>query len=87
MDVNAPQWDDYEAAFNALADEALPWQAEGKPDLTTVAHYLCLYGDNGLDPAAEFELLNQLKPYCEQGRLYCLEVEADYWFERILFVL
>jgi len=84
MDVNHPRWDEYETAFNAVADTATLWVEELKPDLTAVPLYLCLYGDNGLSEDEEFDVLSRLSTHTD---VYCLEVEADYWYERIMFVV
>jgi hypothetical protein len=87
MDVNAPRWDEYEAAFTAVANEATPWTEPTKPDLVALPLYLCLYGNNGMSVEEEFATLATLQTALDAGNLYCLEIEADYWYERILFTL
>jgi hypothetical protein len=85
MDIEALQWPEYETAFRALADQALLWEASNKPALDQASAYLCLYGDNGLDPAEELALLEQLTHSTDAGTLYRLEVDVDYWQDTILF--
>ena len=87
MDVTAPEWDAYEERFNAVAELATPWPEPTKPDLASLPIYLCLYGDNGLTPTEEWATLTELEAMAKSGHLYCLTVDADYWFERILFTL
>ncbi len=87
MDVNDPRWDEYEAAFTAVANQATLWAEATKPDLAALPLYLCLYGDNGMSVDEEFATLSTLQTALTNQSLYCLEVEADYWYERILFTL
>lgn len=87
MDVNDSRWDEYEVAFTAVANQATPWAEATKPDLASLPLYLCLYGDNGMSADEEFATLAVLQSALDTHTLYCLEVEADYWYERILFTL
>lgn len=83
MDVNHPQWEAYQNAFEALAEQVPLWPQPTVPDLTRAEHYLCLYGENGLEPDEEFALLETLRQ--NQPRLFKREVETSYWLETILF--
>jgi hypothetical protein len=83
MDINHPQWPQYEAQFETVAGQATPWADPVRPSLVDATAYLCLYGDNGLTPEAEFALLQQL---ADLRPLYCITVETVYWQEQILYV-
>ena len=87
MDVNHERFGEYETAFNALAEDATPWEGD-KPALDSMALYLCLYGDNGLAVDDEFTLLETLKTRsAEQTEaLWRIDIEADYYQDIILFV-
>jgi hypothetical protein len=86
MDVNAPEFSDYEVAFMAVADDATHWEAEEKPVLDSCRMYLCLYGENGLSVSDELALLEQLK-HAPASERFRLDVEADYYQDVILFLL
>ena len=87
MDVNHKRFDEYENAFNALAETATPWEGD-KPALDSMAVYLCLYGDNGLTVDDEFALLDTLKNRRVENTdaLWRIDIEADYYQDIILFV-
>lgn len=87
MDVNAPEFEAHEAAFLAIAEEAIEWESEDKPALDSCPLYLCLYGENGLDAREEIALLERLKTEAPDTPLYRLDVEADYYQDVILFQL
>jgi hypothetical protein len=89
MDVQDPRFETYERRFMALAEEALVWEG-AKPALDQ-SLYLCLYGDNGLSPDDEFELLERLNTAhlsteASTHRLWRLDIEADYYQDVILFL-
>lgn len=84
MDVNHPQWEDYEARFRQLAAFATQVKTP-KPTLDQCRYFLCLYGENGLPPEEEFELLNQMQAAGPEN-LRRLEVDADYWQDTVLFL-
>jgi hypothetical protein len=83
MDVNAPEWEAYEAQFRLLAEKA-EHVAIAKPALDKCRYYLCLYGENGLSAEEEFAFLERMTSEVEN--LKRLEVEADYWEEIVLFL-
>jgi hypothetical protein len=85
MDVNSPQFDQYETAFKAVAEQAIEWDVPARPVLDSCPMYLCLYGENGLTPEEEFLFLERFKAM-EPESFYRLEVEADYYQDTILFV-
>jgi hypothetical protein len=91
MDFNLECFPTYEAAFHVLAEAVTPWEELVKPVLATMPLFLCLYGDNGLPPEAEFETLEALKLQQEQTpeKVFKLVIEAPnhYWEEIILFVV
>ncbi|MCX5920874.1 MAG: hypothetical protein NTW61_06100 [Candidatus Melainabacteria bacterium] len=91
MDFNLACFSDYEASFLALAEAVEPWEGSAKPVLSAMPLFLCLYGENGLTPEAEFEALEVLQSVYEQTpeRVMKLEIEASnhYWQETILFLL
>lgn len=91
MDFNLPCFAEYESAFQALAEAVNTWEAESKPVLTAMNSFLCLYGDNGMTPDAEFELLAEIETTFKQTpeKVFKLEIDVatHYWQETILFVL
>jgi hypothetical protein len=84
MDVNHERFDEYEKRFLEVAEEAELHEGQ-RPPLGEMTHYLCLYGENGLEPEEEFSLLETLAKQPE-GKLKKVEVDADYWQEVVLFV-
>lgn len=87
MDVEHPRFDEYETQFQALAENAENWEAEQKPELNGAQLFLCLYGENGLEPEEEFAALERLNALQQESTLHKLEIEADYYQDTILFVL
>jgi hypothetical protein len=82
LDVNSEHWEAYAERFQAVAETAKPWLGQ-KPALGDSALYLCLFGENGLNPDEEFALLDRL---AVASPLYRLDVDTDYWQEIVLFV-
>jgi hypothetical protein len=84
MNIESQQWSQYEARFRQLSECATLFKV-AKPALDQCRYFLCLYGDNGLSEADEFDMLEQigLTEPSERGRL---EVDTDYWQDTILFV-
>lgn len=92
MDVNAPEWDDYMARFEALQALAKPYEAKAKPALGDCQYYLCLFGDNGFTtPEEEFAYLETLETYCQNDpnshMLQALTISVGYWEDTVLFVM
>lgn len=84
MDTNAPEWNDYLKRFTELADLADGIDPPAPP-LDRCQYYLCLYGENGLKPAEEFEFLEKMDAFAGQG-LSKVEVTTSYWEDVVLFV-
>ncbi|MDX2084402.1 MAG: hypothetical protein SFZ03_03320 [Candidatus Melainabacteria bacterium] len=86
MNVECPQFEQYMARFQALAEAACPWPEKQRPSLGSVQRYLCLFGENGLSMEEEFSILEELATALTRNALYKLEVDTDYWQDTILFV-
>lgn len=84
MDVEHPRFEEYDQRFRALAERAELVKV-AKPALDSCRYYLCLYGENGMSPEEEFELLSTMEAHAEEG-LKRLEVEIDYYQDTILFI-
>lgn len=82
MDIESARWDEWEARFMALAAQAETVPAGSS--LKNAAHYLCLYGENGLTPEEEFAELEALGQWSD--RLKKVEIETGYWQDTVLFV-
>ncbi len=82
MDIEAPQWDTWEARFTELAERALKVPLTG--DIKGAQHYLCLYGENGLSPEEELAELDAMAKASQN--LQKVEVDTSYWQDTILFV-
>jgi hypothetical protein len=85
MDVNDPRFETYEQRFRALADAATLVKV-AEPSLNATRCYLFLYGENGLTPEEEFEVLDKLASEPPE-QLKRLEVDTDYWQDIALFVI
>lgn len=84
MDVENPQFAQYEARFRQLADRVERLKG-ADPAIASAKYLLCLYGENGLSPEDEFEMLARLEGYADDG-LKCAEVETYYWEDLVLYV-
>jgi len=82
MDIEAPQWDAWEARFSELAECAQKVPMTG--NIKGARHYLCLYGENGLSPEEELTELESMAQ--QQQNLRKVEVDTSYWQDTILFV-
>jgi hypothetical protein len=91
MDFNLPCFTEYESAFQSLAESVTAWEGTSKPVLTAMKTFLCLYGDNGMTPEAEFDLLAEIETTFQQTPEKVAKLEIDvathYWQETILFIL
>ena len=85
MNIEAPEFDEYERRFRELAEEADEPEPADKPTLTDTQLFLCLYGENGLSVADELDLLAKLEATPKE-KLEKLEVDTDYWQDTVLFV-
>ncbi|MEM0950944.1 MAG: hypothetical protein AAGI66_02235 [Cyanobacteria bacterium P01_H01_bin.74] len=86
MDIESKDWDAYEAAFMALV-ESLTLTKGPVPELSSAKIMLCLYGENGMPPEQEFEMLNLLKQEAEKNTLCATQMMTSYWEDIILYVL
>lgn len=85
MDVNAPEFERYEAEFLAVSERAKEWESPVRPVLDDCPMYLCLYGENGMAPEDEFAFLTKFSAMAAES-YYKLEVSTDYYQDVILFV-
>ncbi len=83
MDVNHPRFPEYKEKFEELA--FLADQVEKpEPALDQCRYYLCLYGENGMEPHEEFEFLHKMEDHLAD--LKKIVVETGYWQDTVLFV-
>jgi hypothetical protein len=88
MNVDDPRWVEYEARFRQLAETAKE-VPKGSVSLDGMRYYLCLYGENGLAPQQEFEMLEAITAARQHGDgppLCRIEVDTAYWQDTVLFV-
>jgi hypothetical protein len=84
MNIDDPHWEDYERRFRALAEE-IPLHKGADLDLGKAKIHLCLYGENGLEPEQELEILNRLEK--DPSQLKGLEMTTSYWEDLVLYLL
>jgi hypothetical protein len=82
MDVESPQWEEWEARFTALAETAKQVPATG--DIKGAKYHLCLLGDNGFTPEQEFSELEAMAQHKDD--LKKVEIDTGYWMDTILFI-
>lgn len=83
MDIEDPRWDEYEARFRTLAETV--GVAKGpQPELASAEMMLFLYGENGLTPDQEFDLLNKLES--QAAHLKGTEMHTPYWEDIVLYL-
>jgi len=82
MDLEGPQWDEWEQRFIEVA--ATAHVVQETPDIRSARHYLCLNGDNGLAPQEEFEELELMAK--NTSELKKVEVDSGFWQETVLFI-
>lgn len=83
MNIEDPRWDEYESRFRALS-EAVGVTQGPQPELASADMMLFLYGENGLLPEQEFDLLSKL-----ENRLPDLKgtvMLTAYWEDIVLYV-
>jgi hypothetical protein len=84
MNVNDPQFESYQSAFFALADQAKVAQ-KPIPSADQCLFTFFFLGENGLSPSEEFELLNQMSAYAPD-HLYRLEIDTPIYQDTLLYV-
>lgn len=82
MDTESEQWTEWEVRFLAVAQQAKT--VKRGPQVGSATHYLCLYGDNGMSPEAEFEELTLMAKQVDV--LKKIEVDTNYWQDTVLFI-
>ncbi len=83
MDIEDPRWDEYEIRFRALAETVVV--AKGpQPELASAEMMLFLYGENGLAPDQEFEMLAKLE--AKATDLKGTEMHTAYWEDIVLYL-
>lgn len=83
MDIESPQWDTYETRFRALAEQ-VEIQKGPQPELASAEAMLFLYGENGLTPEEEFNLLEKLEK--QVGNLRGTAMLTAYWEDIVLYL-
>lgn len=83
MDIEDSHWDAYEARFRKLAED-IPLHKGPLPELASAHIFLCLYGDNGLSPEKELDILSQLEQQHE--RVKGVEMLTAYWEDIVLYI-
>jgi hypothetical protein len=83
MNIEDPRWEEYETRFRALAEQVKMHKGP-QAELASTEHYLFLYGENGLNPEQEFELLSRFEQSPE--RLRGVEVLTSYWEDMALYL-
>ena len=87
MHIEDTRWEEYERRFRALV-ERVPLHKGPKAELASAHLLLCLYGDNGLSPDTEMDVLAQLEQATDRGeRMECVEMTTAYWEDLVLFLL
>ncbi len=82
MDIESSQWDEWEAQFRELAKDVPQVSYTGA--IKGAKHYLCLYGENGLNEEEEFEELALMRQ--QKTDLKRVEVDTAYWQDTVLFI-
>lgn len=83
MNIEHPQWEEYEARFRALAEQVVLNKGP-QPELASAESLLFLYGENGLTPQQEFELLDLLEH--RVAELKGAEMQTSYWEDIALYL-
>lgn len=85
MDINDPRFEEYQTRFEALAEQVEDGKSGPQPEIGSAKYFLCLYGENGLPPEEEFELLQTLKEHLEDG-LQKTTIQTSQWEDIILYL-
>lgn len=83
MNIEDPRWDEYENRFRSVAEQ-VDLQKGPQPELASAQLLLCLYGDNGLAPNQEFEVLDKLTQSINQVK--GTEMQTAYWEDIVLYL-
>jgi len=82
MNIEDPRWEEYENRFRALADTVAV--AKGpQPELASAEEMLFLYGENGMSPEQEFDLLEKLER--QPDKLKGTTMLTSYWEDVVLY--
>ena len=84
MNIEDPRWDEYETRFRALA-ETIDLQKGPQLELASAKVMLFLYGENGLTPDQEFDMLARLEQSKEP--IKGTEMLTSYWEDIVLYQL
>lgn len=83
MDIENPRWEEYENRFRALADSVEITKGP-QPELASAEEMLFLYGENGMTPEQEFDLLGKLEK--QAGNLKGTTMLTSYWEDIVLYL-
>jgi hypothetical protein len=83
MHTEDSRWEEYERRFRALA-ERVPVHKGARAELASARLILCLYGDNGLSPESELDVLTQLEQAA--NRVQGVEMTTAYWEDLVLYL-
>lgn len=84
MHTEDSRWECYERRFRALA-ERVPLHKGARAEVASARLILCLYGDNGLSPDSELEVLTQLEQAVD--RVEGVEMTTAYWEDIVLYLV
>ncbi|WP_373532273.1 hypothetical protein [Vampirovibrio sp.] len=83
MNIEDPRWDEYESRFRALS-ETVGITKGPQSELASAEMMLFLYGENGLLPEQEFELLTTLES--RAADLKGTVMLTAYWEDIVLYL-
>jgi hypothetical protein len=83
MHIEDSHWEDYEERFRALA-QRVPMHKGARTELASAPLMLCLYGENGMNPEKELELLSQMEQAVDQVEV--VEMTTAYWEDLVLYL-
>ena len=83
MNIEDPRWDEYENRFRALS-EIVDVAKGPQPELASAEMMLFLYGENGMTPDQEFDMLSKLEKKVTD--LKGTEMQTAYWEDIVLYL-
>ena len=83
MHTEDTRWEEYEKRFRALV-ERVPMYKGAHAELASSPLILCLYGENGVEPDKEFEMLTQLELAADDVEV--VEMTTAYWEDLVLYL-
>lgn len=83
MHIEDARWEEYESRFRKLA-EGLTLHKGPRPELASSEAFLFLYGENGLSPEEELDMLARFER--EPARLKGAEILTSYWEDLVLYL-